>query len=55
MAQYNFDEGGGMAAYFALSLLVLILIPATWSLKPAKSIREDPFDGCKRICYSSLV
>jgi preprotein translocase subunit Sec63 len=40
MAQYNFDEGGNMAAYFALSLLLLVLVPATLSLKPMKNTRE---------------
>jgi hypothetical protein len=30
MAEYNYD--GGLAAYFLLTFLALILIPLTWSL-----------------------
>jgi translocation protein SEC63 len=30
MAQYNYD--GGLAAYFLLTFLALILVPATFSL-----------------------
>lgn len=37
MAQYQYDEGGGMAAYFMLSFLTLILVPLSYSLVPSKS------------------
>jgi translocation protein SEC63 len=30
MAEYNYD--GGLAAYFLLTFLALVLIPLTWSL-----------------------
>jgi hypothetical protein len=30
MAEYNYD--GGLAAYFLLTFLALILIPLTWSI-----------------------
>lgn len=39
MANYQYDEGGGMAAYFILTLLCLILVPVTFSsLYPTKSV-----------------
>ena len=37
MAQYQYDEGGNMAAYFMLSFLTLILVPLTCSLLPSRS------------------
>ena len=37
MAQYQYDEGGNMAAYFMLSFLTLILVPLTYSLLPSRS------------------
>lgn len=37
MAHYQYDEGGGMAAYFMLSFLTLILVPLSYSLVPSKS------------------
>lgn len=32
MANYHYDESGVMAAYFVISILFIILIPATYSL-----------------------
>lgn len=32
MAQYHYDEGGNMAAYFLITFLSLVLIPMTLSL-----------------------
>ena len=32
MANYQYDEGGGMASYFPLTFLSLILFPLTFSL-----------------------
>jgi len=37
MAQYNYDEGGGMAAYFLVTILALILTPMTISSLRKKS------------------
>ena len=35
MADYNYDEGGTLAAYFLITFLALILIPLTLSLSPS--------------------
>ncbi|KIM21614.1 hypothetical protein M408DRAFT_333359 [Serendipita vermifera MAFF 305830] len=44
MAEYNYD--GGLAAYFLLTFLALILIPLTWSL--VANLKSAPaIDGCK--------
>lgn len=37
MARYNYDEGGGMAAYFLVTILALILTPMTISSLRKKS------------------
>lgn len=29
MAQYSYDEGGGMATYFIMTILALVLTPLT--------------------------
>ena len=31
MANYHYDEAGNMAAYFVISVLVIILLPVTLS------------------------
>ncbi|KAF9468774.1 translocation protein sec63 [Collybia nuda] len=45
MAQYHYDEGGNMAAYFLITFLSLILIPMTLSL--FNSSTEKTLDGCQ--------
>ncbi|KAJ3745376.1 Sec63 Brl domain-containing protein [Lentinula detonsa] len=44
MANYSYDEGGNMAAYFIITFLALILIPLTLSISPSK---KKNLDGCQ--------
>lgn len=37
MAQYSYDEGGGMATYFIVTILALVLTPLTISSVRKKS------------------
>ncbi|TRM68605.1 Sec63 Brl domain-containing protein [Schizophyllum amplum] len=47
MANYSYDESGNMAAYFALSVLVLILVPLTISvLTPKTKKHVNRKEGC---------
>ncbi|KAL1676780.1 Sec63 Brl domain-containing protein [Schizophyllum commune] len=47
MAQYSYDESGNMAATFALSVLVLILVPWTISVLSPKSKKHvNRKEGC---------
>ncbi|KAJ3843252.1 Sec63 Brl domain-containing protein [Lentinula raphanica] len=44
MANYSYDEGGNMAAYFIITFLALILIPLTLSISPSK---KKGSEGCQ--------
>ncbi|KAF9268418.1 DnaJ-domain-containing protein [Marasmius fiardii PR-910] len=44
MANYNYDEGGNMSAYFFISFLVFILVPLTISSIP--SSKPKNISGC---------
>ncbi|KAH8118300.1 Sec63 Brl domain-containing protein [Phellopilus nigrolimitatus] len=46
MANYQYDEGGSMAAYFMLTFLSLILVPLTFTLLFSTS-KKNEFNGCK--------
>ncbi|KAF5363456.1 hypothetical protein D9756_000996 [Leucocoprinus leucothites] len=46
MAQYNYDEGGGMAAYFLITILALVLTPMTLSSVKGKSAKKR-IAGCQ--------
>ena len=37
MANYNYDEGGNMSAYFVITFLVFVLVPLTISILPSTS------------------
>ncbi|KAF5377761.1 hypothetical protein D9757_008081 [Collybiopsis confluens] len=43
MANYNYDEGGNLAAYFVITFLALILIPLTLSI----SSKPKTLTGCQ--------
>jgi translocation protein SEC63 len=45
MANYHYDEGGNMAAYFIISILALILTPLTLSLSP--NSKKATSQGCQ--------
>ncbi|KAG1764642.1 translocation protein sec63 [Suillus occidentalis] len=48
MANYHYDEAGNMAAYFVISVLVIILLPVTFSsLASVSSKRPDLDIGCQ--------
>ncbi|KAG2130456.1 translocation protein sec63 [Suillus bovinus] len=48
MANYHYDEAGNMAAYFVISVLVIILLPATFSsLASVSSKRPELDSGCQ--------
>ncbi|EIW81991.1 translocation protein sec63 [Coniophora puteana RWD-64-598 SS2] len=47
MANYNYDEAGNMAAYFVISVLAIILVPATFSLFTALKPKTQRLDGCQ--------
>jgi translocation protein SEC63 len=40
MANYHYDEAGNMAAYFVISVLVIILLPVTFSSLASVSSSE---------------
>ncbi|KAK2464479.1 hypothetical protein APHAL10511_003458 [Amanita phalloides] len=44
MAKYNYDDAGNMAAYFLITFLALILIPASFSALAPGS--DKSLDGC---------
>ncbi|KAJ4473619.1 Sec63 Brl domain-containing protein [Lentinula aciculospora] len=44
MANYSYDEGGSMAAYFIITFLALILIPLTLSISPSN---KKTLNGCQ--------
>ncbi|KAL0577555.1 secretory subunit, partial [Marasmius crinis-equi] len=44
MANYNYDEGGNMSAYFVITFLVFILVPLTISILP--STKTVNISGC---------
>ncbi|KAG7096479.1 hypothetical protein E1B28_003910 [Marasmius oreades] len=44
MANYNYDEGGNMSAYFVITCLIFILIPLTISSIPPK--KPPTLSGC---------
>ncbi|KAJ3852121.1 Sec63 Brl domain-containing protein [Lentinula lateritia] len=44
MANYSYDEGGNMAAYFIITFLALILIPLTLSISTS---HKKTLDGCQ--------
>ncbi|TDL14651.1 hypothetical protein BD410DRAFT_757056 [Rickenella mellea] len=45
MANYTYDEGGGMASYFLLTFLSLVLVPLTYTLLPTSKKAQS--DGCQ--------
>ncbi|KAJ8085815.1 secretory subunit [Marasmius tenuissimus] len=45
MANYNYDEGGNMSAYFVITLLVFVLVPLTISILP--SSKTVNISGCQ--------
>ncbi|KAH7904234.1 translocation protein sec63 [Hygrophoropsis aurantiaca] len=48
MANYHYDEAGNMAAYFVISVLVIILVPITFSsLSALGSNKHNVEDGCQ--------
>lgn len=48
MANYHYDEAGNMAAYFVISVLVIILLPVTFSsLASVSSKRPELDSGCQ--------
>lgn len=48
MANYHYDEAGNMAAYFVISVLVIILLPVTFSsLSSVSSKRPELDSGCQ--------
>ncbi|KAG1888747.1 translocation protein sec63 [Suillus subluteus] len=48
MANYHYDEAGNMAAYFVISVLVIILLPLTFSsLASVSSKRPELDSGCQ--------
>ncbi|KAG1753320.1 translocation protein sec63 [Suillus lakei] len=49
MANYHYDEAGNMAAYFVISVLVIILLPVTFSsLSSVSSMGANARLACKR-------
>lgn len=46
MANYQYDEGGSMAAYFMLTFLSLVLIPFTFMQFTSSSSRKHEASGC---------
>lgn len=51
MANYQYDEGGGMASYFLLTFLSLILFPLTFSiLRPSAGGR--PIDRISPLLFT---
>ncbi|KAJ7623440.1 Sec63 Brl domain-containing protein [Roridomyces roridus] len=47
MAQYTYDEGGNMAAYFVITFLALLLTPLSFSLIPSRSRSTTKFPPCE--------
>jgi preprotein translocase subunit Sec63 len=43
MANYHYDEAGNMAAYFVISVLVIVLLPVTFSSIANVSSSEHVF------------
>jgi hypothetical protein len=41
MAQYTYDDSGVMAAAFAMTFLIFILVPTTYSLIPVSELRAS--------------
>ncbi|KAJ7224482.1 Sec63 Brl domain-containing protein [Mycena pura] len=47
MAEYHYDEGGNMAAYFIITFLALILTPLTLTLLPSRSRSTNLSTPCE--------